>query len=76
MWEKGQVLISGCVPIEATVFKEDWPKQYFVRAQGEITMTVPSQTDFLIRSDIYQEEKRTDENIVPIRQKKRETDQR
>ncbi len=46
MWEKGQVLISGCVPIEATVFKEDWPKQYFVRAQGEITMTVPYRLTF------------------------------
>ena len=43
---KGQVLISGYVPIEATVYSEDWPKEYFVRAAGDITMIIPYRLNF------------------------------
>ena len=70
--EKGQVLISGCVPIEATVFKEDWPKQYFVRAQGEITMTVPYRLTFNQERYISGGEKDRDENIVSNKTEKSE----
>lgn len=43
---KGQVLISGCVPIEPTVYDEDWPRQYYVKAQGEITVLTPFRLTF------------------------------
>lgn len=44
--QKGQVLILGRVPIQATVFKEGWPEEYFVKAQGEIWATVPYRLTF------------------------------
>ena len=43
---EGQVLISGCVPIEPTVYDEDHPKQYYVRALGEITVLTPFRLTF------------------------------
>lgn len=44
--EKGQVLISGYVPIEPTVFEEGYPKSYFVRSDGEIWARVPYRLNF------------------------------
>ena len=39
--EKGQELISGVVPMEATTFEEGWPTEYYVRARGQIIARVP-----------------------------------
>ena len=39
--QKGQELISGIVPMEATTFEEGWPTEYYVRAKGEIIALVP-----------------------------------
>ena len=39
--EKGQELISGVVPMEATTFEEGWPTEYYVRAKGQIIALVP-----------------------------------
>ncbi len=39
--EKGQELISGVVPMEATTFEEGWPTEYYVRAKGQIIARVP-----------------------------------
>ncbi len=44
--EKGQVLILGCVPIQATVYEEDYPTEYFVKAKGEVWATVPYRLQF------------------------------
>ena len=44
--EEGAVLISGTVPMEPTTFEEDWPVEYYVRAQGEITALVPYRITF------------------------------
>lgn len=44
--EKGQVLISGYVPIQATVFEEGWPTEYFVKSKGEIWARVPYRLTF------------------------------
>ena len=44
--KKGQVLISGCVPIEPTTFKEDDPKEYYVHAEGEVWAKVPYRLKF------------------------------
>lgn len=44
--EKGQVLISGYVPIEPTVFEEDYPKAYYVKSHGEIWAKVPYRLTF------------------------------
>lgn len=68
--EKGQVLISGMVPIEATVFKEDWPKQYFVRANGKITMKVPYRLNF--NQERYLQTGKVEENIVSNKREKTE----
>lgn len=71
--EKGQVLISGMVPIEATVYKEDWPKEYFVRAKGEITMTVPYRLTFNQERYVSGAEKSDkDKNIVANKTEKSE----
>lgn len=39
--KKGDVLISGYVPIEPNVYDKDYPKYYCVRATGEISAKVP-----------------------------------
>lgn len=39
--KKGQVLITGCIPIEPTSFDENDPKEYYVKAQGEAWARVP-----------------------------------
>lgn len=44
--EKGRVLISGCVPLEPTVYDETKAKEYFVKAQGEITVITPYRLKF------------------------------
>lgn len=44
--EAGDVLISGTVVMEPTTFKEDWPTEYYVRAQGEVTALVPYRLTF------------------------------
>lgn len=43
---KGQVLVSGYVPTEPTVYEEDWPKSYYVRCSGEIWAKVPYRLTF------------------------------
>jgi len=44
--KKGQVLVSGYVPIEPTVYEENWPKSYYVRCSGEIWAKVPYRLSF------------------------------
>lgn len=39
--KKGQILISGRVPMEATTYEEDCPEEYYVRAKGSVTARVP-----------------------------------
>ncbi|MFR8235878.1 MAG: sporulation protein YqfD [Anaerovoracaceae bacterium] len=43
---KGQVLVSGYVPTEPTVYEENWPKGYYVRCSGEIWAKVPYRLTF------------------------------
>lgn len=43
---RGQVLISGRVPLQPTVYDEDQPEEYYVRAAGEIRATVPYRLTF------------------------------
>lgn len=72
---KGQVLISGYVPIEATVYSEDWPKEYFVRAAGDITMIVPYRVNFnqerYIRN-VHDKDKNDDAEIISDKTEKSE----
>ena len=47
--EEGQVLISGCVPIEPTTYtqtEEERKTEYFVNAQGEVWAAVPYKLTF------------------------------
>lgn len=44
--KKGQVLIRGQIPIEPTTFEENAPKEYYVRAQGEVWARVPYRLTF------------------------------
>lgn len=47
--EEGQVLISGCVPIEPTTFAEEGEEQrteYFVNAKGKVQAAVPYKLTF------------------------------
>lgn len=39
--EKGQILITGKVPLEPTTFEENAPTEYFVKAKGTVWATVP-----------------------------------
>ena len=56
--EKGDILIAGCVPIEPTTFQEDDPKEYYVRAEGEVWAKVP------YRIVLYQERyRRSNEDL-------------
>ena len=44
--KKGQVLICGRIPIEPTTFEENAPKEYYVRARGEVWARVPYRLTF------------------------------
>ena len=44
--KEGQILITGCVPIEPTTFDEDDPKEYYVNATGEVWAKVPYHLTF------------------------------
>lgn len=47
--EEGQVLISGCVPLEPTTYTEEGEEavsEYFVNAQGEVWAAVPYKLTF------------------------------
>ena len=44
--EEGQVLISGCVPLQPTTYDEGAADSYFVNAAGEITAIVPYRLTF------------------------------
>lgn len=56
--EKGQVLICGMVPIEPTVYGEDVPDEYMVRAKGEVWANVPYRLTF--NQERYTEDKRNE----------------
>ena len=43
---KGQILIRGQIPIETTTFDENAPKEYYVRARGEVWARVPYRLTF------------------------------
>lgn len=43
---KGDVLISGYVPIEPNVYDKDYPKYYYVRATGDVTAKAPYRLKF------------------------------
>lgn len=68
--EKGQVLISGYVPIEATVFEEGWPTEYFVKSKGEVWAVVPYRLTF--NQERYVRGSAEDENIISNKQEKNE----
>ncbi len=44
--KKGQILISGEIPIEPTTFEEDAKDSYYVRAKGEVWARVPYRLNF------------------------------
>lgn len=44
--KKGQILIRGQIPIETTTFDENAPKEYYVRARGEVWARVPYRLTF------------------------------
>ena len=44
--KKGQVLISGVVPLEPTTFSEDDPTEYYVHAEGSVIARVPYRLTF------------------------------
>lgn len=69
--EEGSVLISGVVPMEPSVYEEDWPKEYYVRAKGEITALVPYRLTFN-QERYIQDEAVTSENTVVNRSEKTE----
>lgn len=66
--EKGQVLISGYVPIQATVFEEGWPTGYFVKSKGEIWARVPYRLTF--NQERYIKGAGTKENVVENKHEK------
>lgn len=56
--KKGQVLISGCIPIEPTTFDENDSKEYYVKAQGEVWARVPYRLNFAQERYITAEEEK------------------
>ena len=60
--KKGQELISGVVPMEATTFEEGWPTEYYVRAQGTVTGLVPYHQVFYQERYVRQERTQGGEN--------------
>lgn len=39
--KKGQILITGCVPMEPTTFGEDNAREYYINAEGQVFAKVP-----------------------------------
>lgn len=73
--KKGQELISGIVPMEATTFEEGWPTEYYVRAQGTVTGLVPYREVFCQERSVRQEDGRDSEegkNVIADRIEKTE----
>lgn len=60
--KKGQVLIAGCIPIEPTTFEENAPKEYYVRAKGEVWARVPYRLNFA--QERYSSEPQSDEKLI------------
>ncbi|MBR5230378.1 MAG: sporulation protein YqfD [Firmicutes bacterium] len=44
--KKGDVLISGSIPIEPTTFEENPPSEYYVKSRGEIKALIPYRLTF------------------------------
>ena len=44
--KKGQILITGEIPIEPTTFEKDAPDRYYVKARGEVWAKVPYRLNF------------------------------
>ncbi len=44
--KKGQILITGEIPIEPTTFEEEDPDRYYVKARGEVWARVPYRLNF------------------------------
>ena len=70
--KKGDVLISGIVPIETTTFEEDWPTEYYVHAKGEITALVPYRLTFNQERYIADEARQGETTVINRREKTRE----
>lgn len=67
---KGDVLISGYVPTEPTVYDEDYPKYYYVKSKGEITATIPYRLTF--NQERYVSAAGNKENLVTNKREKTE----
>lgn len=74
--KKGDVLISGVVPIETTTFEEDWPTEYYVHAKGEVTALVPYRLTFNQERYIADEAQPGKNTIADRREKTREEAER
>ena len=70
--KKGQVLIAGCIPIEPTTFEENAPKEYYVRAKGEVWARVPYRLNFA--QERYSSEPQEDEMLI-VNKRERTTDE-
>ena len=70
--QKGQELISGIVPMEATTFEEGWPTEYYVRAKGEIIALVPYHEVFSQERYLRPEGSEEDDILVANRVEKTE----
>ena len=72
--EKGQILISGRVPLEPTTFEpeEEQEREYFVQAKGEVWAKVPYRLQFNQERYIWGEETSAGDKIVVNRQEKTE----
>ena len=70
--KKGQVLVSGYVPLEPTVYEEDWPKAYYVRCSGEIWAKVPYRLTFNQERYLIGAEEGSDEAVVASKREKTE----
>ena len=44
--KKGQILITGEIPIEPTTFEEEDPDRYYVKAKGQVWARVPYRLNF------------------------------
>ena len=80
--EKGDILISGCVPVEPTTFQEDDPTEYYVRAQGSVWARVPYRLTFYQErylrgdtGDTATEKKSLEEGTSLITNKKEKTEE-
>lgn len=66
--KKGQVLIAGCIPIEPTTFEENAPKEYYVRAKGEVWARVPCRLNFA--QERYSSEPQANEKLIVNRRER------